>query len=315
MAASPFLGSSGGVVLPVIQLETTAPTEQGASDLNRNVFKSLSSLIEKQQAANGIGAGQRIEIKLIDAPRSVLTSGRTKTAAILVLLLCVLGTLAVCHLLEGLRPRPQEPVDELVDWDIAMAKPEPVDGDDERPRSRRPPTHVSSTSPGGASSERRRGRGRPRVRPGEVEGTPAGGDPLGDRRDGGPRRVRRARGRDPSRTGADGVRRHRWCSSPTSAGCSPGRRCSGVILLVILFIPIRRYTVGADLPISLEPYRVVIAVVLACWAAALAADPKLRWRETGFGTPILVLWVGDPRLDRGERRSCHGDPRSSSSRP
>ena len=142
VAASPFLGSSGGVVLPVIQLETTAPTQQGASDLNRNVFKSLSSLIEKQQAANGIGAGQRIEIKLIDAPRSVLTSGRTKTAAILVLLLCVLGTLAVCHLLEGLRPRPQEPVDELVDWDIAMAKPEPVDGDEDDEDSVAPPSRA-----------------------------------------------------------------------------------------------------------------------------------------------------------------------------
>lgn len=63
-----------------------------------------------------------------------------------------------------------------------------------------------------------------------------------------------------------------------------------VILLVILFIPIRRYTVGQNLPISLEPYRVVIAIVLACWAAALAADPKVRWRPTGYGVPILVLW-------------------------
>jgi hypothetical protein len=95
-------------------------------------------LIEKQQVENGIGPGQRIEIKLIDAPRSALTSGRTKTGAILILLLCVLGTLAVCHLLEGLRPRPQEPVDELVDWDIAMAKPE---HDDDADLDVTPPAH------------------------------------------------------------------------------------------------------------------------------------------------------------------------------
>jgi hypothetical protein len=95
VAASPFLGSSGGVVLPVIQLETMAPTEKAASDLNRNVYKSLSSLIQKQQVANDIGPGQRIEIKLIDAPRSALTSARKKTAAILVLFLCLLGTVAV----------------------------------------------------------------------------------------------------------------------------------------------------------------------------------------------------------------------------
>jgi hypothetical protein len=125
VAASPFLGSSGGVVLPVIQLETMAPTKKAASDLNRNVYKSLSSLIQKQQVANDIGPGQRIEIQLIDAPRSALTSARKKTAAILVLFLCLLGTVAVCHILEGLRPRAEEPLDDLVDWDIAMANGEP----------------------------------------------------------------------------------------------------------------------------------------------------------------------------------------------
>ncbi|NUT54622.1 MAG: hypothetical protein HOQ03_01385, partial [Thermoleophilia bacterium] len=50
------------------------------------------------------------------------------------------------------------------------------------------------------------------------------------------------------------------------------------LILVILFIPIRRYTVGGNLPIELEPYRIVIAVVIACWLCALAADPKVRWR-------------------------------------
>ncbi|HWI05942.1 MAG TPA: O-antigen ligase family protein [Solirubrobacteraceae bacterium] len=64
-----------------------------------------------------------------------------------------------------------------------------------------------------------------------------------------------------------------------------------LILLVILFIPIRRYTVGEELPIALEPYRVVIAVVLACWAFALAADPAVRWRPTGFGAPIAAIWL------------------------
>lgn len=66
----------------------------------------------------------------------------------------------------------------------------------------------------------------------------------------------------------------------------------GLILVVILFVPIRRYTVGGEgMPISLEPYRIVIAVVLGCWACALAADPDVRWRRTGFGAPIVVLWA------------------------
>jgi polysaccharide biosynthesis protein PslJ len=63
-----------------------------------------------------------------------------------------------------------------------------------------------------------------------------------------------------------------------------------LILLVILFIPIRRYTVAIGGPIELEPYRILIAVVLGCWFLALAADPDVRWRATGFGAPIAVLW-------------------------
>ena len=62
-----------------------------------------------------------------------------------------------------------------------------------------------------------------------------------------------------------------------------------VILVVILFIPIRRYTVGGGLPIELEPYRIVIGVVLCCWFAALAVDAKVRWRPTGLEGPLGAL--------------------------
>jgi O-antigen ligase len=63
----------------------------------------------------------------------------------------------------------------------------------------------------------------------------------------------------------------------------------GAILVVILFIPIRRYTVGGGLPIELEPYRVLIAVVLGCWFCALAADPDVKWRKTGLEGPIGLI--------------------------
>jgi hypothetical protein len=136
VTASPFLASSGGVVLPVIQLATDAPSSPGAKQLNQQVFKSLSSLIEDQQVANGIGKGQRVEVKLIDAPESVLTSPRKKTAAILALFLCLLGTVAVAHLLEGLRPRPTDPIDGIVDWDLPLAgEPDPDDEVEPQPRT------------------------------------------------------------------------------------------------------------------------------------------------------------------------------------
>jgi hypothetical protein len=63
----------------------------------------------------------------------------------------------------------------------------------------------------------------------------------------------------------------------------------GAILLVILFIPIRRYEVGSGLPVQLEPYRLLIAVVLACWFCALAADRTVRWRKTRLEAPVVAL--------------------------
>jgi hypothetical protein len=63
-------------------------------------------------------------------------------------------------------------------------------------------------------------------------------------------------------------------------------------VLVIIFIPIRRYTVAVGGPIELEPYRILIAVVLLCWFLALAADPDVRWSATGYAAPITVLWIG-----------------------
>jgi hypothetical protein len=118
--ASPFLASSGGQVLPVIQLTTTALSKGGATKLNQSVYKSLQSVIEDQQRANAIGQGQRVEIKLIDAPEATLTSPRKRTASILVLAMCLLGTVALAHLLEALRPRRDGEIDGIVDWDFDM---------------------------------------------------------------------------------------------------------------------------------------------------------------------------------------------------
>jgi O-antigen ligase len=63
-----------------------------------------------------------------------------------------------------------------------------------------------------------------------------------------------------------------------------------LIVCVILFIPVRRYTVGAGLPFSLEPYRLLIAIVLAAWLCALLVDPKTRFRATGLEPPVLALF-------------------------
>ena len=62
-------------------------------------------MLTDQQAANEIDEGKRVEVRVIDQPAATLTSGRTPTAAVLAFVLCLLGTLALVHLLAAVRDR------------------------------------------------------------------------------------------------------------------------------------------------------------------------------------------------------------------
>jgi polysaccharide biosynthesis protein PslJ len=74
-------------------------------------------------------------------------------------------------------------------------------------------------------------------------------------------------------------------------------------ILVILFIPIKRYRLPGDLPFQLEPYRIVIAMVAAAWVASLLVDPSVRLRRSGFEAPLLlfVLAALGSLVTNGER--------------
>jgi hypothetical protein len=63
----------------------------------------------------------------------------------------------------------------------------------------------------------------------------------------------------------------------------------GYIVAVLLFIPIRRFTIGGGLPVALEPYRLLVALVIAAWLLAVLADPKVRWRRTGLEGPLITF--------------------------
>jgi O-antigen ligase len=62
-----------------------------------------------------------------------------------------------------------------------------------------------------------------------------------------------------------------------------------LLALVILLIPIRRYTIPVNMPFSLEPYRILVAVFIALWVLALLADPRVRLRASGLGGPLFVI--------------------------
>jgi hypothetical protein len=63
----------------------------------------------------------------------------------------------------------------------------------------------------------------------------------------------------------------------------------GLTILVVLFIPIKRYKLPGSLPFDLEPYRIVLALVLALWLGALLADGVTRLRRTPLDAPLGLL--------------------------
>ncbi len=61
------------------------------------------------------------------------------------------------------------------------------------------------------------------------------------------------------------------------------------LLLVIFFIPIRRYTLPTSLPFELEPYRMVVALLIGCWGTSILIDNRVRLRRSGFEGPLLLF--------------------------
>jgi O-Antigen ligase len=63
----------------------------------------------------------------------------------------------------------------------------------------------------------------------------------------------------------------------------------GVLLAIILFIPVGRYSIPLNLPFGMELYRLAVAVVLAIWAGALLVDSKVRLRRSPFDVAIVIV--------------------------
>lgn len=64
---------------------------------------------------------------------------------------------------------------------------------------------------------------------------------------------------------------------------------SGTIVVDLLLPEDGRYTLGGGVGFQLQPYRVVIAVLLVGWLVALLVDPRVRWRRTRFEGPLFVI--------------------------
>jgi O-antigen ligase len=67
------------------------------------------------------------------------------------------------------------------------------------------------------------------------------------------------------------------------------RHLLAALVVVILFIPIRRYALPGNLPFELEAYRVLVIAIVVGWGASLLVDRRTRFRGTGFEGPLLLI--------------------------
>jgi len=63
----------------------------------------------------------------------------------------------------------------------------------------------------------------------------------------------------------------------------------GAVVAVILFVPIKRYSLPGNLPFDLELYRITIAIVLALWLTSLLVDTRVSPQPTGLGGPLVLF--------------------------
>jgi hypothetical protein len=131
--ASPLPAVSGVPVLPIIELTTTADTAAGAQALNTHTADALRQLLKGRQAKADISPAQSVQIQTVNAPSPGTLTGRPSHAgSILALLLCLIGTVALTHLLEMLRTRREDDLDNVdLDWVLDEDVDEKQDADEE----------------------------------------------------------------------------------------------------------------------------------------------------------------------------------------
>jgi hypothetical protein len=59
-----------------------------------------------------------------------------------------------------------------------------------------------------------------------------------------------------------------------------------LLVLLVLFVPIKRYGFPVSLPFDLEPYRVAIAILILFWLASLLADSSMSLRGSQLDLPL-----------------------------
>src|SRR5581483_9204661 len=88
------------------------------------------------------------------------------------------------------------------------------------------------------------------------------------------------------------------------------RSLIALIVFVIIFIPIKRYTLPASLPIKLETYRLLVFFVAVAWFTSLLIDPRVRLRRTPVDGPLVTFALAalaSDAVNRGRVNSVHSE--------
>jgi hypothetical protein len=94
----------GDAFLPIIQLTTTADTAEGAVKLNRQTIEGLKQLLTDKQDEAKIETKDRVMLNTISKPSApALIAGRSLTPSLLAFMLCVILSIALAHVLDGIR--------------------------------------------------------------------------------------------------------------------------------------------------------------------------------------------------------------------
>src|SRR5262245_28228724 len=82
------------------------------------------------------------------------------------------------------------------------------------------------------------------------------------------------------------------CIAAITAWIGPLTRWRNLVaglVMVILFVPLNRYSLPVRLPFQLEPYRIVVAALALAWVVSLLIDRRVRLHRSGFDGPLLII--------------------------
>jgi hypothetical protein len=107
VTAVPGPAYSNPAILPILDIQATAPTPERAAAVAERVSIAFRQWLENEQASNGIATSDRVQVQPITrATKPTLVSHTGRTLPIIVFLTVIGATIGLALVLENMRPQP-----------------------------------------------------------------------------------------------------------------------------------------------------------------------------------------------------------------